>query len=345
MKSNLTSLLKVATTLSVNLDLSEGIAAVRSWKPDENGPANGDQLLKSIQVSSRSTADTLQFFYAGTVITLYGALEKFVEDLVVDTAQRIAEASPTYDDLPEGLAKHHTQLTLEVLGQIATERYHGNLLERDLVAGLHHVLGPYSPVRVNAGVFSRHTANLRWPIIRHLFDRISVPIAGLEHAPEFCKAMEDHFPDEGNMFFVIDDLARRRNEVSHGWGSDVLSIEIMRAYVKVIEAFATSLLAIASSSVANQYVEHFGLKLGKPDKVYRRNIAGYHSIPHRVEVGDTVAVLNSGNARCSRVVDVQCDGESVEVANPDDSTGIKLSVEMSARESLYVLPKAASFLS
>lgn len=348
MRANLTRFAASAKELRANLKFAESVGGLvkRHEAPEgeADDPLSASAAIKSIQLTAPPTATTHKFYYTGAMVGLYAALEQYVEGLVQDAAHLMADACDDYDQLPDKLKQTHRSLTTGVLLQMQEGRYHGLLSERDVVAGLHHAIGGYMPVRLNHSVFGHHTANFRWPVIRHMFERIDVPVGAVESAPALVEAMDRFFPDAATSTQIIDDLAQRRNEASHGWQSELLSFELMQAYIEVVDAFCVALFEAAASAVARHFVRLQGVELGRPDKVFRNHIAGYYSLPHGVAVGDVIAVVTSKGVRCARVLELQRDHASVESAEAGYSTSVRVALRLSQRHRLFVLPVAAQGL-
>lgn len=341
MRANLTGLLRVTERLRGTMALADALTAIARAAPEAGLPPESSRLLGAVREASGSTADTHGFFYAGTIVSLYGALEQFIEGLVEESVRSIASTCPTYEAVPEQMLRQHLTLSTTALALIADGRYHGELKARDLVAGLQRMMAEEMPIRLSNPVFSQHSANFRWPVIRHMFERIGLSVAQVERADSLVNCMSELFPDEGKVTFVIDDLAQRRNEVSHGWEAEILSADLLRAYISVVEAFAESLFEVTASSVVKYVVSHQGQQLGRPDRLFRGDVAGYHALPEAVEIGEVIAIVGSGRIRCAQVVSMQQEGVDVDRAEAGTSTGLRLSKSVSGRNRLFVLPREA----
>ncbi|MCT1712137.1 MULTISPECIES: HEPN domain-containing protein [Dietzia] len=348
MRANLTRFVASASELRANLAFAESVASLvnrnEGLEDESDNPLSAAAAIRSIQSTAPPTATTHKFYYTGAVVGLYAALEQYVEGLVQDAARLMSNACDDYSQLPDKLKQTHRSLTTGVLLQIQEGRYHGSLSERDLVAGLHHAIGDYMPVRLNNGVFSHHTANFRWPVIRNMFERIGIPVGTVESAEALVKAMDRLFPDAAASTQIIDDLAHRRNEASHGWQSELLSFELMQAYIEVVSAFCVALFEAVASVVAGHFVKLKGVELGRPDKVYQKHIAGYYSLAHGVAVGDVIALVTGQGVHCGRALELQRDHESVESAEAGYPASVRLALRLSPRHRLFVLPAEAQGL-
>lgn len=346
MRANLTQLAASTKELRANLKFAEAVATlVRNFEaPSDESKASLVAVLEPVKLNAPSNATLHKFYYTGAMVGLYAALEQYIEGLVQDAAHMLVEACDDYDQLPEKLKQTHRSLTTGVLIQMQEGRYHGSLSERDLVAGLHHAIGSYMPVRLNHSVFGHHTANFRWPVIRHMFERMDVPVGIVESSTVLVNTMDQFFPDAATSTQIVDDLAQRRNEVSHGWPAELLSFELMQAYIEVVDSFCVALFDAVVSAVASHFVKLKGVELGRPDKIFRGSIAGYDELSCSLAVGDVIAVVSSGSVRCSRVLELHRERMSVESAEAGYSATVRLNPRLSARNRLFVLPVSAQGL-
>lgn len=345
MRSNLTELCARTGLLRRNLELAESVDALRAWRSPSMRRYAGTREIEDFQQKAPSKADTRGFLNIGIMVGLYGALEQYVERLVEDAVETYVSCCQSYGRLPEGLLHNYTILSAEVLTAMATGRYSGSLSEGDIAAGLHGTLSRLNPIPLTTGVFSRHTANVRWELIKSLFSRAGLDVASVARSRALLDAMSEHFPDESDAAFVVNDLAERRNALAHGVTSDVLSIELLGSYIAVVEAFAEALYdSVASETLrvilTEQAVTDFGT-LGRPDRVFGRVIAGYRSLPHEVSIGRVVAVITSTRVSASIIEDIQVDDLPVQLAAPGSSAGLRLSRPLSARSRLCLLPEKA----
>lgn len=345
MRSNLTELNTQTALLRRNLELAEAVDALRSWRRPHMRRYSGDRKIEAFQLNAPSKADTRGFINSGILVGLYGALEQYVEHLVEDSVETYIGCCPSYSHLPADLLRHYSILSAEVLTAMATDRYSGGLVEAEVAEGLHGTLSRRTPIPLAAGVFSRHTANVRWEIIKSLFARAGLRVGSTERSPLLIDAMSEHFPNEGDSMFVINDLAERRNALSHGVSSDLLSLDILGSYISVVEAFSEALYTAVASEVlrvilTQEAINDFG-SLGRPDRVFRQAIAGYFALPQEVATGQVVAVITTTQVRAAIVEEIQINNCTVEIADQGSSAGLRLSCPVSLRSRLCLLPEGA----
>ncbi|NMO37306.1 hypothetical protein HG826_27730 [Streptomyces sp. GMY01] len=273
MRDNYLSLLAGSSELHQQLKLLRSLRKFGRIAKDTFTEHPQSDWLAELHETATGTAGLQSFYYGATIVRLYGLLERFVEETLAESVRRIASMAPSYSSLPEGIRNNHLPLTLEVLGKLSTNKYQGKIDEASLVEKLHSCLSQNGSFSLNDIVFAHHTANFRDEVVRQSFERIGVRMQKLESSALMNEAMSQHFPEEANPFFVIDDLAERRYEVSHGAASQLLSAEILDSYISIIESYARAVLDAVTSWLILFAVPNIGIELGRPDRVFRHRIA------------------------------------------------------------------------
>lgn len=299
------------------------------------------EAVYEVQQHIGSPAELASYYYNATIVSLYGLLERYVEDLLSEVVRSAARAVPSSAHLPERIRSHHLPLTLDVLNALQANRYRGEADTGSLIGTLDKYLGGTAGVHVNDQVFMHHTANFRSDVIRQSCERVGFsPLADMTKDSLFVELVKDRFPDEENIFYVVDDLAERRNEVAHGAPpQQLLTGALMLAYVDVVEAHLGALRRSAMTFLTRLAVEHAGEALGRPDHVFRKVIAGFEALPIAVRRGSTLGVVSGERAFCVEILSIEVANEARDEARSGESTGLRLSAELSTRSRLFLLPE------
>lgn len=345
MRSNLTEFLSAADGLRRNLRLAQEVDALRAWRSNTKRIHRGDRAIAQFQASVPGTAEIRRFMNAGIVVGLYGALEQYIERLVADAVETYVGCCTSYEQLPAGVLRNYSVLSAEVLSAMMADRYFGGLSQLQVASGLHRTLNLEKPIPFEANVFARHTANFRWELVKTTFIRAGIDVAEVVSSRRLLNAMLEHFPDEGRATYVVDDLAERRNALAHGsGGDDLLSLELLHSYVTVVEGFAwalyervaTAVLRIMMSGQADSVTA-----LGRPNRVFRKQIAGYTHLACDVPEGSVVGVVTHRSVKALIVEEVQSEGARLAVGLAGSAVGLRLSEEFSSRSRLVLLPDSA----
>ncbi len=199
------------------------------------------ELLKSNETSSEILAQfkigfssfysqKKIFNYNSLIISLYGFFEKFIENILIEYVDKINSIYLTYNKLPEIISKNHLKLSLELLDKVQNPRYTGPLNKEIVIQRLHECVNVNENFQLNKEAFSQHSANFRLKVIDEIFGRVGIEsmstqtkknkllIEFIKNKYEMSDISELSNDDVHN---IMNDLAERRNEVSHGVPSQI----------------------------------------------------------------------------------------------------------------------------
>lgn len=259
---------------------------------------------------SPSLISSKTYSYQNAIISLYGYLERFIEDVIVEYLRSICEICSDYKALPSAIRKNHFNSSLELINK--TQRLKGLTVEqrnnelKNAVKNMHSCLQENSEFTINFQAFVNHSSNFRYDSIHEIFSRIG--IAGFSRSclrnKEFVRALsEKYYIDSildtkiliSLLIAELDDLAQRRNEIAHGARIDDLeSIELLVARIKLIRAFG-----VAIHDVVNTYMNEYlytackKVDLKKPARAFPNlRVLGFEGFfsEHVLNVAETLKV-------------------------------------------------------
>lgn len=217
------------------------------------------------------------------------------------------------------------------------------------------LLSGNSPYTLNYDAFAYHTANFRATVIESTLSRVGLTnlCARLKAFPPFDGYLGRQFPDRslesltaGEMYFYIDDLAQRRNEVSHGTPSELLSTDLLGAYVDFIEAFGTALYEFVRAGALEHEVRHRCKQVGQPIAVYNHSIVCVKLKETGVKVSDLLIAHTGNTIRpyiAGPIAEVQVDGTPYQSLAPQPEVDVGLRVNFRAKDNYtYYLLDAES---
>jgi hypothetical protein len=211
-----------------------------------------DTQAQALQAHVGTGAAKRRFDYNSVIISLYGLLEQYVESLVRGYVAALNAVVPQYNDLPDPIKNAHVSLSMTLLGKVSQSRYRGTITTAGLVSNLHSCLSNATPFRINTDGFCHHAANFRAEMVDEVLGRVGVPSVSqrLRVFSPFAEYLVQEYPGRNHasiaadeMFYYLNDLAERRNEVAHGSPSQLLSNQILLDYVAFIDAYCNSTFA------------------------------------------------------------------------------------------------------
>jgi hypothetical protein len=285
---------------------------------------------------SPALVDSKVFSYKNGIISLYGFLERFIEDVVIEYLRAICEQSPDYKSLPHEIRKNHLDASLDHVNKIKRIKgINGDYREytlRETVKNMHACLAESQSYTLNYDAFISHSSNFRYDSIHEVFTRIG--IRGISRSclndENLVEALSRRHSPSGALdkkllisllISELDDLAQRRNEIAHGVRIDEIeSLDILQDRIDVIRKYCLAIHSVVLQHLnAHLYMTVRKVDLGKPSKVYGGiRVLEFQGLPYlqgqeecaRISVGDKVFVVNENN------VNEVVSGEIISMRNP-----------------------------
>jgi hypothetical protein len=265
-------------------------------KVQNQAPSEVERKVAALVATIGSGLFRRRFEYNSIVVTLYGLFEQFIESLIESYLRKLNELVPSYGELPAKILNAHIELTSALLAKPDLQKFRGVISQNSLVANLHSCLSGALGYRLNAEAFTYHTANFRSDVIEQALGKIG--ISGISNrirvVPIFRDFIQAKYPERlengfaGDLFHELNDLAERRNEVSHCTPTQTLASDILVEYVQYIQAYANALTELVASEFLSHEVMMRGKNLGRPIALYNNKIVCFDLTQAAVKVGDRI---------------------------------------------------------
>lgn len=281
-----------------------------------------NDTLKAIQANS--TIKRRQG-YVSSIIVLYGALERFVEEAVAEYTESLVEIYQEFHKLPAKLRERHTMLTIEYLASLKDGRMRKTEDIDSVIGTLHACLNGTTPFRLNARAFSLRSSNMSFERIQDILGNLDIKLPGKrillsrtyrsfleENVGVSPKDMKD---GEINATLKhVNELVRIRNDIAHGVASleSFEDNELVRERAGKIQAFVTSLNEILECKLIEcrislgQFIPIQGEII-----VYGDHIVCFAWPEDPIALGDILVMQpadNSADLRHGAVDSIQIDG-------------------------------------
>lgn len=242
------------------------------------------------------------FTYQNAIISLYGYLERFIEDIIDEYLRNIHNACTEFNCLPLAIKKNHFNSSLDLL--LKTQRLKSltpeqrKLRIKSTVGNMYSCLLEDKGYFINYEAFTTHNSNFRYDSIHEIFSRVGINRISRDclNSKEFLRAIaQKHYIDDTTekkilvslLISELDDLAQRRNEIAHGARIDELeSIELLITRIMLIRAYG-----VAINEVVTSYLNIFlydateKICLGKPAKAFNDiRVIGFNEIEENASV-------------------------------------------------------------
>jgi hypothetical protein len=305
---------------SCNGILKDGLALLRQYldgldlqdrlldlQPESCGDAGA--VVRGIQEIFRARNNKARYEYNTVIISLYGYLERFIEELIGEYLRIVSSNVATFAELPPIIRANHVPFSLELARKAEYQRYAGTVRIEELVARLHLCFNSPDRYQLNVEAFSQHTANFRHSIVADMFGKSGVGELGaaLRKAEAYNAFLAAENPERhletylaGNdeiVFARLDDLADRRNDVAHGVPTDdYLSHDLLRELIGFVEAYTASLGEVIYER-ALPFMAEKSLALGAAIKVIDNRVVCVNLPAGKIALGDILIAKTQDASR------------------------------------------------
>lgn len=217
---------------------------------------NSESILKFLSISKIK-----QFDFNSHIISIYGAYENFIEQLMTKYLERICAITTEYNTLPEAIQKNNLNKTLEILKQL-DYRKNRNLRPEKLIEILHKNINENSSV-LNLDAFKNHNANFRISVIDNYFSEVGITnISSLVRQYEPLKSyLEKNISEFSSkkstiIFQILEHVCDLRNDIAHGVNNiQLVNRSILFDYIDFMKIFAESLYELINGNYLSKIYE------------------------------------------------------------------------------------------
>ncbi len=337
----------------------------------ENAAEWEKKALKFFEHLKNTRTSKKQFSYNSIIVSLYGLVERYIEELLRSYIRFLEKIFPSYKALPDQILHNHINGSFELIKKAEQNRYRGAYKKEDIIANLYLCVNEPDNFKLNVDAFTQHTANFRKSVIDDLFATAGLPNVcklvlnhlnfnsflkeqGLEKLQS--KIKETSFPSkkedqlkslEEKAFFFLNDLAERRNEVAHGVPSELLEYQLLLEYIKFFNTFGETLFKVLIHHLLHREIEHCGFKIGKPTDVFKNGaVIIINTKDALIKIGDYIAGKNANELILGEILELQINDQSVPEIRPVQNltVGIRVSCKFGKTYMVFIIPRERKIL-
>ena len=315
----------------------------------------GTDVRETLETARRYSTIKRRQGYVSSIIVLYGALERYVEESVGEYTQTLMRIYQDYDNLPEKLRQRHTSLTIEYLNLVKDGRVRETETIGQIVDTLNACLNRSDEARLNARAFLMRSANMKWERIRQAMINVDVTFheRRVLATPAYSRYLSEMHGirvsdmDESEVRATlehIDELVCLRNDIAHGVAdlSTIEDVQIVRERAAKLGAFAVALDEILSCELLEARLEMDRLvRVEGTVQVFGDHVACFSWPRGRLAVGD-VLVMKPAKAKADLrhgpIGSIKVDGKDRDVLEGADGlmVGVKVPFRAKANGAFYV---------
>lgn len=306
-----------------------------------------EPFIAQLQEHFRLQNNKSQYDYNTIIISLYGYLERFIEDLIGEYLDQVSSAVAEFANLPPAVQANHLMLSLELARKADYQKYASSVRVEDVVAKLHACFTTPAKYQLNARAFAQHTSNFRHAVVSDTFKQCGITgiAPSIRRAEPFISFLTNENPDrdvethlareDDVVFYRLNDLANRRNDVAHGsFVDDILSRDLLRTYVDFIEAYGEGLALVVYERTLPFLLER-AVGLGTPLRVINNRIVCVDFPAGQLAVGDMLIAKTADTSRPFKggpIKEIQQNSVSLNTVSGGDGVQIGICVEFGAKQ-------------
>ncbi|MDT3680810.1 MAG: HEPN domain-containing protein [Burkholderiaceae bacterium] len=295
------------------------------------------------QLVERST-HTRQYVYAVGIVSLYGLLEQLVDGLVVSFVNHLGGFAKGYEALPESFRTRHLEQSLALATALLKDRFRTETTHERVVANLHSCLmARESGFTLNGHAFALHRGNHNLARITDLLSGVGIQshLRRVVSTPAFKAHLVAQAPERDwsvmadteveRLFEPIDDLVRRRNDVSHGamTADQLESVPLLMERCDLVRAYGVGLHELILQEAMKHAAELGAARaLGQPLEVYDNRIVCFEATGP-IAVGDRLFAVTADAlqpVRHSQVLRLEIDRQAF--PSIDSAAPVRFGVEV-----------------
>lgn len=306
-------------------------------------------LAHVIQLRTSKLNRRLQVYTSG-VIMLYGMLEQYLEDILIDYLEELDLLIDKFNDMPDKIKANHTILSAQLLINRKYDKYRDSCIESEVVRRMYLCLGD-GEFKINSLAFIDHRSNFRIDTLNDLFEQAGVGGMSslIKNTVPFIEYSSRRFPElnisvsaDNVVFEDLNDLAWRRNVVAHGWADDTLSIDLMRERVDFVSILGESIYTALKQKTYPYAVKHKCHSLPDPIAVYGNSIVCFHLENETISKNSKIIVFRQDGtyqeAKIERIEVNKVEEQEV-IAPPSVDMACKLDIKIKPNCSFFIFDR------
>ena len=313
--------------------------------------AHENTLLSQI---SEARTDRKRYIYTVSIISLYGLLERFVDNLIEAFIACIANSVSSFAEMPANIQENHIPMSIALVKAIGEDRHRTAITQKEAIDNLHSCLSGDKNFRVNGAAFVLHRGNITLAKITEFLTSIGIDahLRRITLAPEFISFFQEkerdiHKVADSDLHALlqpINDLVDRRNQVSHGVIDDIESVDLLKERCHFITAYSAALYNVMTQEVLKYRIKHPDVQfLGKPIVVHNNSIVCFESNNCHIATGNIMVASTSDTMepfRYGQIHSLQIEDQPLEEITISQPTKFGAKVSFSAKDhyEYYILP-------
>lgn len=278
--------------------------------------------------------------YSMIIVNLYGALEKYIESFIKDYLMIRASCVEKYSELPQCIIDQHINLSIELIQKIDYPKYSNMFTKEQIIKNINDCI-QNEKLTLNYEAFCIHSANFRISEIQKVVRRI-----GLSNLINSVKRNEElkriYIKENGecnyeqlpldSIFSFVNELADRRNQISHGANTDIISFELQLEMIRKIKLFIGEMNNLCFESLLQFFVRDC-YKIERIHNVNKKTkILCFQLDRNKIAIGDIIIRKKGDNFSYCTVNSIQINKVSYKEVVAEKAIDIAIMLSCNRKE-------------
>lgn len=263
------------------------------------------EKLRKQEFDNNFRANRKIFEYKAVIISLYGTLERTIENWVKEFLDNLSGIITDYTKLSETIRKNHFTNSIKLMDLIIKKDMpkYEHLRKEDILNTLNNCIKSPQNYKFNTDAFIvLSNGNLKHTKIVEVFSGIDVNInEGIQENESLNNVIglsknEISSIDKDILYNKINDLVERRNEVAHGSNNvndNFLSLTVIEGYIDFLEVYCGAIFDVLKQRLIRFEAEDSGafflVNIAK-DTVWQHKIVGIFLEDYTIKIDDFILI-------------------------------------------------------
>jgi len=317
MRNILTRSLKTLNDLSGYLKVIEKTNTLATYKPVVNDSPAVHTLTAEVSGLLRSLRTKKVFEYNSVIVTIYGALESFIEGSILAYLEILNRVVPSYKKLPAVLIENHFDFSAQLIKNLTKAKYATKIKKESIIINLNSCIVDIN-YKLNNHAYIDHSANFRHDAVVTILKHIGISdltgkLLNCELFSNFLKTKHQSSTALNlrgeKVFFPLDELAQRRNDVAHGVASEIVDRGYLQEFIEYVEAYVRAVNWVLQQELYDLLCKHAAvLRIDDIKKIYQKHIVCFGHPAGTLSIGDVIigkSASSNPELKLSQVRDLQ----------------------------------------
>ncbi|WP_127844579.1 HEPN domain-containing protein [Psychroflexus aestuariivivens] len=290
---------------------------------------NPDSVFNTLTISKIK-----QFDFNSHIISIYGAYENFIEQLLVKYLTEICLITNSYDLLPLEIQKNNVNKTLEIIKKL-DYRKNRNIKPEKVIEILHKNINENSST-ININAFKNHNANFRISVVETYFSEIGIKnISSLVRQYDPLKTylknnISDYASKKSSIIFQpLEHVCDLRNDIAHGVSNiQLINKTILFEYIDFMNIYSTALFELINDNYLMKIYEQNNDEI-ESIKVFSNQILCLNTKGKLINRNSKILVKSENhfpNVYLTNIEDIQQDNKSIN--NTEVGKNIEIGIKL-----------------